>query len=210
MVPLHEINPRPGNPRKHPERQLSMYVEILRSHGWRRPIVVSENSGFIVAGEGAWLAAKRAGLLEAPVEIQKFETESDELSALLADNRLFELGSTNKDLLAEILRQVGDSTVTGYGPDELAKLLKEVAQDPQYPITARLNERHDYVLIFTDSETDFQFLKNLCGVQTERSFKNTTIGEGRAVPFARFLEALRENLHSIAQTRGVDDDAPAA
>jgi len=199
LAPLHELQPRPGNPRKHPERQLSMYVEILRAHGWRRPIVVSKNSGFIVSGEGAFLAARRAGLVSAPVEFQDFPDESSELAALLADNRLFELGSTNHDLLAEIFRQIGPDAVTGYSADAVEKLLGELAPEPKYPICARLNERHDFVLIYCDSETDFQFLKNLCGVRSEQSFKNSTVGEGRAVAFPNFIKAIHANLHTLSQ-----------
>jgi hypothetical protein len=87
--------------------------------------------------------------------------------------------------------------------------LKTFSPQAEFPIAAQLNERHDYVVIATDSETDWQFLKNLAGVRTERSFKNSDIGEGRVVPFARFLQSLRENLHSIPQARDDDHDAPA-
>jgi hypothetical protein len=96
-----------------------------------------------------------------------------------------------------------------HNPTEIADLLAQLAPAAQFPIAAKLNERHDYILIVVDNETDWQFLKNLAGVRTERSFKNNMIGEGRVVPFPRFLESLRENLHSIPPARRDDHDAPA-
>jgi hypothetical protein len=46
-------------------------------------------------------------------------------------------------------------------------------------------------------------------VQTERSYKKTGIGIGRAVPFKRFLKSLHENRHSIDVQGGNDDHASA-
>ena len=186
----------------------------MKAHGWRRPITVSERSGYIVRGHGALLAARQLGLAEVPVEIQRYPSEAAELADLVADNRVADFATVDNDALAAVLSKIaaeqGSGVVTGYDPEELAALLAEAAPEPQYPIVARLNERHDYVVITVDSATDWQFLKQLVGVRTERSFKNASVGEGRVVPFSRFLESLRENLHSIPSARGVDDHAPPA
>lgn len=208
VVAIHELQPTPGNPRKHPDRQIEMYAQVIRAHGWRRPLTVSRQSGLIVHGEGALMAARRLGLSRVPVEYQDFASPEDERACLLADNRLPDLATDDKDLLKEFLRSLGEGAVTGFTEDDVAAVLSDLAPAPEYPITARLNERHDYVVIFCDSETDWQFLKTLCGVRTERSFKNKAVGEGRAVPFARFLESLRENRHSIPSKGGDDDHAP--
>jgi len=213
IAPLGDLKPHPANPNRHPGRQIEVYAAVVKAHGWRRPITVSSRSGFITRGHGARLAALRLGVDMVPVEIQDYPSEAAELADLVADNRVADFSTTDHDALVAVLGRLATETVnavTGYSPEEIAALLAEVAPDPQYPVTAKLNERHDYVVIYTDSETDFQFLKQLAGVRTERSFKNSTIGEGRVVPFARFLQSLRENPHSIAPPRRDDHDSPPA
>ena len=45
----------PRNPNKHSDKQIALLAKIIRNQGWRNPIVVSADSGFIVAGHGRWL-----------------------------------------------------------------------------------------------------------------------------------------------------------
>ncbi len=201
LASIGELKAHPANPNKHPARQIELYAAVIKAHGWRRPITVSAGSGFIVRGHGALLAAQRLGLEQVPVEVQDYPTYEAELADLVADNRVADFSTTDRDALAAILKQIGPSPaglVTGYTDAEIGELLAEVAPAPQFPVTAKLNERHDYVVIVVDSETDWQFLKQLVGVRTERSYKNSTVGEGRVVPFPRFLESLRANRHSIS------------
>ncbi|HVT74565.1 MAG TPA: hypothetical protein VHD61_15635 [Lacunisphaera sp.] len=211
LCPVGELKPHPSNTTKHPPKQLAVYVELLRTAGWRRPITVSTRSGYIVRGHGARLAALEMGSVEVPVEFQDYPSEAAELADLVADNRLPELAQTDKQMLAKVLAQIGSADViTGYDPEFIKNLLGAAAPEPQYPITARLNERHDYVVIVVDSETDWQFLTQLVGVQMERSYKNSIVGQGRVIPFARFIHSLRANSHSITPPRVDHDDAPAA
>lgn len=209
MVAVDDLKPNPANPNQHPAKQLELYAAAIRAHGWRESVTVSKLSGLVVRGHGALLVARMLGVTQVPVEYQPYASEEEELADLLADNRLPRLSATDVDLLKEILAKLSPAAVTGYSSVEIADLLAELAPPPQFPITAKLNERHDYVLIVVDNETDWAFLKNLVGVCTERSFKNATVGEGRVVPFPRFLESLRENLHSIPPARRDDHHAPA-
>lgn len=158
---------------------------------------------------GARLAALAIGATLVPVEDQDYASDEEELADCLADNRLAHLSTTDAVLLKAAFQKLPLSAITGYTGTEIEDLLAELAPAAELPITAQLNERHDYVVITTESETDWQFLKNIAGVRTERSFKNSDTGEGRVVPFARFIQSLRENLHSIPQARDDDHDAPA-
>lgn len=209
MVPIGDLKPNPANPNKHPAKQLELYAAAIQAHGWRESVTVSKRSGLVVRGHGALLAARLIGAATVPVEHQDYGSPEEELADLLADNRLAHLSTTDADLLKAALQNLSPAAITGYSSIEIADLLAELAPPPEFPITAKLNERHDYILIVVDNETDWQFLKNLAGVRTERSFKNDSIGEGRVVPFPRFLESLRENMHSIPPARSDDQHAPA-
>jgi ParB-like chromosome segregation protein Spo0J len=209
MVPIGDLRPNAANPNKQPTRQLEIYAAAIRAHGWRESVTVSKLSGLVVRGHGALLAARLIGASSIPVEFQEYGSSEEELADLLADNRLAHLATTDAELLKSALQILTPAAITGYSGTEIAELLAELAPPPEFPIAAKLNERHDYIVIVVDNETDWQFLKNLAGVRTERSFKNNMIGEGRAIPFPRFLESLRENLHSILSPRGDDLHSPA-
>ncbi|OUN39341.1 MULTISPECIES: ParB/RepB/Spo0J family partition protein [unclassified Faecalibacterium] len=72
-VPLREIEPDPGQPRKtFPEESLSELADSISQHGLLQPIAVRPQSmgGYrIVAGERRWRACRLAGLTEVPVII---------------------------------------------------------------------------------------------------------------------------------------------
>lgn len=209
MVSISELKPNPANPNKHPAKQVELYAAAIRAHGWRESVTVSKLSGLVVRGHGALLAGRMIGATVVPVEYQDYDSPAQELADLLADNRLAHLSVTDADLLKTALGELAPDSISGYTEIEIADILAELAPAPEFPIAARLNERHDYVVITVDNETDWAFLKNIAGVRTERSFKNATVGEGRVVPFPRFIESLRENLHSIPPARRDDHHAQA-
>jgi hypothetical protein len=194
------LRPHPDNAhRSHPPKQLDRYELVIagkgkkRGNGWRKPIVVSLLSGFITKGHGAWLMAKRRGWM-VPVEYQQYKSRAEERRDLIADNKLPGLAITDDAKLAELLSKMGDDDValSGFEPGELERLLKDsVLDEAEFPITAKLGENYDYVLIFTTNATEFVYLQTLLGIRPERSYKKTGVGLGRAIPLARALKALR-------------------
>ncbi|HEX3818605.1 MAG TPA: hypothetical protein VHW03_09985 [Chthoniobacterales bacterium] len=212
------LKPHPKNPKKHPAKQLDRYELVVagtakkKGNGWRRAIVVSARSGFITKGHGAWQMANRRGW-DVPIEIQSYKSEAEEIRDLLADNRLAELAETDDEKLAALLANLDadDLCLTGFDASELEKLTRDTSvEEGEFPITAKLGERYDYVLIYTTNETEFVFLQSLLGVRQERSYKKTGIGLGRAISLERALKSLRENYHSIDVQGGDHDDASAS
>lgn len=198
IVPVSDLKPHPKNPNRHPPEQIELLAKVIDHQGWRAPIVVSKLSGFIVAGHARREAALKLGFAEVPCDFQDFATEADELAHLLADNHIAELADEDGLMLKDILKQLDDS-----GLDRaLAGILAEEdeasgAPPPEYPMTPKLCETHDYVVVFVDNEIDFLFLQTICGVQIEKSYKKTGVGVGRCVPFKKFLNAIRQNRHSL-------------
>jgi len=72
-LPLHRIEPRKEQPRKHFEQEhLDELTNSIRAHGVLSPLVVRavENGYYqIIAGERRWRAAREAGLMEIPARI---------------------------------------------------------------------------------------------------------------------------------------------
>lgn len=131
LADVTELVPNPRNPKRHPERQLEILARVIRHQGWRSPVVVSDRSGFIVAGHGRYEAAKLLGLKQVPVNLQHFETEADEHAHMLADNRIAELAETDepelKALLIELKATNFDLGLAGLTLTEIDELNKSLA-----------------------------------------------------------------------------------
>jgi ParB-like chromosome segregation protein Spo0J len=132
MQDLLKIVPRQNNPNHHPNSQIELLARIIKAQGWRAPITISKQSGFIVRGHGRLLAAQRLGLTVAPVDYQDYENEAAEWADLLADNRLSELSEIDLSEVKDILDGIEDIDVdlTGYSVDEL---LADIERDNPSP-----------------------------------------------------------------------------
>jgi hypothetical protein len=225
------LKPHPDNAhREHPAKQLDAYERVIagtgivsngslwqkpddkrKGNGWRKAVVVSSRSGFITKGHGAWLMAKRRGWL-VPVEYQQYKSLAEERRDLLADNKLPAMSITDNDKLAKLLSELdaADMELSAFNQTELEKLMRDTtAIEGEFPITAKLGENYDYVLIYTTNDTEFVFLQSLLNIRQERSYKKTGIGLGRAISLERALKALHENRHSIDVQGRHNDHASA-
>ncbi len=85
---IKELKPHPKNPNKHSKEQIGRLAALIKYQGWRLPIIVSKQSGFIVSGHGRLEAAKLMGLKEVPVSLQDFTSDEQELAFLVSDNAI--------------------------------------------------------------------------------------------------------------------------
>ena len=99
LVDLVRLQPNPRNPNKHPQKQIEMLAKIISYQGQRSPIVVSRRSGFIVKGHGRLEAIKSLGWEKAAVDFQEYESEAQEFSDMVADNRISELAEHDDELM---------------------------------------------------------------------------------------------------------------
>lgn len=109
MVPIEELNPHPKNPKKHSKEAIERQALVMDYQGWRKPITVSNRSGFITAGHKRRLAAFLRGETHAPVDFQDYDDEEQEVADIVADNALNEWELTD---LKAVNALVGD-----LGPD---------------------------------------------------------------------------------------------
>jgi len=157
MAPVAELTAHPRNPNHHSEHQIKLLAKVIRHQGWRSPIVVSDRSGHVVAGHGRLLAAKLLGVKEVPVDFQTFATNADELSHLVADNRLSELAEINDEELAAILKEVDgavDPELMGFTAEELSKLTSY--SEPDAPDDFNYAEQFGVVVICRDENDQKQ------------------------------------------------------
>lgn len=105
LVDTKSLKDHPKNRNKHPQEQIQRLAKLYESHGIRHPIIVSKNSGFIVAGHGRRLAALLAGVERFPVVYQSFDSEEAEYAFIQSDNAIalwstLDIVQINEDLVA--------------------------------------------------------------------------------------------------------------
>jgi len=105
LVPVSELIENPRNPNRHPLDQIELLARVIEANGWRSPIVVSNQSGFIVKGHGRYEAAKRLALIEVPVEYQDYASEAEEWSDMIADNVIADMAEIDIAALNTLLDQ---------------------------------------------------------------------------------------------------------
>ena len=126
------LKENPKNPNKHPDSQIELLAKNIKYLGWRHPITVSKRSGFIVAGHGRLMAAKKLGVKIVPVDYQDFNSDADEIAVLVADNRLAELSETSEDDLKKILSELDgeiDIELTGFSETDVEQLMRDISDN---------------------------------------------------------------------------------
>jgi hypothetical protein len=133
LVPIGDIKPWPKNRNKHSQEQIKRLVKLIEYQGFRNPLVISNQSGYLVAGHGRLEAAAKLGMKQVPVIYQDFESEDQAYSYMVSDNAIAEwadldLSSINNDIgdmgpdfdidLLGIKDFVVDAADKGFDPDE--------------------------------------------------------------------------------------------
>ena len=154
QVALDKLKPHPRNPR---QGDVGAIHESITENGFYGALVVQKSTGYILAGNHRWKAAKEAGLKRLPVLYVDVDDDRA-LRILLADNRTNDLAAYDEPALAAMLKGILAETDTlagtGYDADALDALLRDcdmgglVQEDeaPPLPKTARSKRGEIYAL----------------------------------------------------------------
>ena len=86
MLPIKEVLPNPRNPNQHPTIQMKGLQATLKDNEIRHPLIVSKQSGLLVAGHARLKVLEDLGVKKVPVVFQDFENEKKEFQFMVADN----------------------------------------------------------------------------------------------------------------------------
>ena len=132
IIPVETLKPNPQNPNHHPEDQIRLLADIIKQTGWRQPITISNQSGYITKGHGRLLAAQYEEWEYVPVDFQNYSSRDEEYADLIADNRLAELSEIEDKAMAEMLQSFDNPdmlALTGYDNEDFDKLLDSLIDD---------------------------------------------------------------------------------
>ncbi len=88
LVDTKDLKKDPKNRNKHSPEQIDRLCTLFKKFGMRWPILVSERTGVIKAGEGRLLAAIKLGMPQVLVSYQEFESEETEFAFGVSDNAI--------------------------------------------------------------------------------------------------------------------------
>lgn len=135
LVDPEQLIPNPRNPNQHPQRQIELLAKIIKSEGWRTPITVSNQSGFVVRGHGRLQAALLLNC-KVPIDKQDYASEAEEWADLIADNRIAELAELDNDTLTKLMNELDgldfDMNLTGYTDKQIDNLLADIRSENIY------------------------------------------------------------------------------
>ncbi len=127
-----KLKPYEKNPRLHSDEQISQLAASFIRFGMVMPILVDKDAG-VIAGHGRLEAAKLVGLEKIPVVVLDNLTDEEKRAYVIADNKLAENASWDKELLGEhvelLMAKDFDMGVVGFSEDELEQLLLEAQDD---------------------------------------------------------------------------------
>ena len=106
-VAIDKLIPYENNAKRHSENQIEKLSKSIEEFGFISPVLVDKDLN-IIAGHGRVEAAKVSGLKTVPcVQIEGL-TDEQRRAYILADNRLSEFGSWDKELVQIELESLGD------------------------------------------------------------------------------------------------------
>lgn len=128
QVPIEQLHPDPGNPRHISDEELEALTRSIHEFGMVDPIIVRREDKTVIAGHQRLLAARRLGYKNVPVIFLDLSLEQARLLNI-ALNKIS--GYFDQELLARLLSELNevpniDLTLSGFGEDELKKLLKSL------------------------------------------------------------------------------------
>lgn len=183
-----EYNPRKITPKKKKELRDSM-----EKFGLRDPLKVNTFEGrenVLISGHQRLKIAKELGYKLVPVTYEYLDIEAEKEMNL-------RWNKNGGDFDLELVNLVADREILlniGFLDKELKAVLSDFEQkfedidvtEPVYPITPKFNEKYDFVMIFTSTEMDFTWLKNVLGIEKEIDYKSNNTGTGRVISVEKF------------------------
>jgi ParB-like chromosome segregation protein Spo0J len=135
-IAIESLIPYARNSRTHSDAQVAQIAASIREFGFTNPVLVDEQEG-IIAGHGRVMAARKLGLDAVPCIKLAHLTDVQKRAYVIADNKLALNSGWDDELLKLELHALDEADykldMTGFSPDELAKVMFGELIEPESP-----------------------------------------------------------------------------
>ncbi len=129
-----DLRPYAKNARRHSKKQIRQIADSIKTFGWTNPVLIDGERG-IIAGHGRIEAAKLLGLGQVPTLLIDHLSEAEKRAYILADNKLAENASWDREALAIELQGLieldFDIALTGFEMAEIDILIGELEDEDE-------------------------------------------------------------------------------
>ena len=126
--PLERLIAYARNPRTHSDEQVAQIAASIAEFGFVNPVLVGSD-GVIIAGHARVMAARKLGMIEAPVIVLDHLSEAQRRALVIADNRLALNAGWDEEMLRVELEALREDDfnldLLGFEDAELEALLAE-------------------------------------------------------------------------------------
>lgn len=144
-VELAKLVPYEKNPNVHPIEQIKAIADSIERYGQYYPIIVDEDMR-ILCGHGKKLALEHLGRKEGEVKIMRGLTDKQKLKIVIEDNKIQSMSYVDFTKIEDIIREVGELDIIGFGVDYLDAIINENVKDNMgvdftQPVERKSNEK---------------------------------------------------------------------
>ncbi|MBR4886848.1 MAG: ParB N-terminal domain-containing protein [Muribaculaceae bacterium] len=144
-VELAKLVPYEKNPNVHPIEQIKAIADSIERYGQYYPIIVDEDMR-ILCGHGKKLALEHLGRKEGEVKILRGLTDKQKLKIVIEDNKIQSMSYVDFTKIEDIIREVGEVDIIGFGVDYLDAIINENVKDNMgvdftQPVERKSNEK---------------------------------------------------------------------
>lgn len=129
-IKINKLIPYVNNAKRHSEKQIDILASSIREFGFLNPVLIDKDFN-VIAGHGRIMAAEKLGIDEVPCLFIEGLSDAERKAYILADNRIAEFGSWDKEMVGSELEMLGEMDL-GFDIDDFDFTLPDLDDDGYY------------------------------------------------------------------------------
>lgn len=185
---VSELVPYEKNPRKISSKEKRELEERLSKFGLIG-LPSMDSDGTLIGGHQRLKSMLLMGWGEKEIDVRVASrklTKEEFAEVLLIDNEhsaVWDLEALQKDF-----SDLVDLDSFGFSFEEITQKHDLVVVEPEYPIVPKMSEKHSAVVITIDNSIDENFIRSVLGLEVNRCYKTSNVGESYVLSAKQFIE----------------------
>lgn len=88
LIPIEQLKHYGKNRNIHPEDQIARLADLIKTHGFRDPLTVDQDTMEVITGNGTLMACKLLNVTHVPCNLQTFESEEKRYAFSISHNAI--------------------------------------------------------------------------------------------------------------------------